>query len=175
MPSPPTNRLPSATHVADYMLASATLDYGLNLDQLQLNKLLYITNGFVLQDRDEPAFHNPVEAWKYGPVIRTVWEAYNDWGNTPIGVLDMCRTPLGNKTETIKRRDELLKIIGRDVAGVVGGVLEEYGQCTGGELVDMTHRKGTPWSDAYRRGRNNVIPTESIANFYRSLSNHNAR
>ena len=104
-----------------------------------------------------------------------MWEAYNDWGDTAIGVLDMCRTPLSNRVETVKRRDELLKIIGSDVASVVGGVLEEYGRCTGGELVDMTHRKGTPWSDAYRRGRNNVIPTESIASFYRSIFNHNAR
>lgn len=169
------NSLPSATHVADYMLASAVLDYGLNLDQLQLNKLLYIANGFVLQDRDEPAFHNPVEAWKYGPVIRTVWETYNNWGDAPIRMLDMCRTSLGNKAEVARRRNELLKIIGRDVAGIVGGVLEGYGRCTGGELVDMTHRKGTPWSDAYRPGRNNVIPTESITRFYRNLSNHNAR
>ena len=71
MQPPHISRLPSATHVADYMLSSATLDYGLNLDQLQLNKLLYITNGFVLQDRDEPAFHNPVERGStgrsYGP------------------------------------------------------------------------------------------------------------
>lgn len=169
------NRLPSATHVADYMLASATLDYGLNLDQLQLNKLLYIANGFVLQDRDEPAFHNDVEAWKYGPVIRAVWEAYNNWGDTPIRMLDMCRTPLDDKAKVAGRRDELLKIIGTDVASVVGSVLEAYGRCTGGELVDMTHRKGTPWSDAYRRGRNNVIPTGSITSFYRNLHNHNAR
>ena len=170
-----TNNLPSATHVADYMLATATLDYDLSLDQLQLNKLLYIANGFVLQERDEPAFYNPIEAWKYGPVIRTVWETYNNWGDTPIGVLDMCRTSLGNKAETVKRRAELLQIIGRNVAAVVSGVLESYGRCTGGELIDMTHRKDTPWKKAYRPGHNNIIPTESITSFYRGLSNHNAR
>ena len=175
MQSRQINSLPSALHVADYMLATAKLDHGLNLDQLQLNKQLYITNGFVLQRQDEPAFYNPIEAWKYGPVIRTVWETYQGWGRTPIGMLDMCRTSLDNRDAAVGRRTELLEIIGAKVAGVVGGVLEQYGQCTGGELVDMTHRKGTPWSKAYRPGHNNIIPTESIANFYRHLSEHNAR
>ena len=94
------------------MLATAKLDHGLNLDQLQLNKQLYFTNGFVLQRQDEPAFYNPIEAWKYGPVIRTVWETYQGWGRTPIGMLDMCRTSLDNRDAAVGRRTELLEIIG---------------------------------------------------------------
>ena len=157
------------------MLATAKLDYGLELDQLQLTKLLYIANGFVLQERDDPAFHNPIEAWKYGPVIRSVRETYKYWGDTPIGVLDMCRTALDDKEMVAERRTDLLKIIGREVAGVVSGVVEQYGHHTGGELVDMTHRNGTPWDKAYKPGRNEIITTESIARFYRHLSEHNAR
>ena len=166
------NSLPSALHVADYMLATAKLDYGLDLDQLQLNKLLHITNGFVLQKRDDPAFHNDVEAWKYGPVIRIVWETYRDWSDHPIGTLAMCRTPLSNTDAAVGRRAEILGIIGRDVASVVGGVLRKYGRCTGTKLTAMTHRKGTPWSKSYRRGYDVVIPTKTISEFYRNLSKH---
>ena len=167
---PRATRIPSAIHVADYMLVTAKIDYGLDLDQLQLNKLLYITNGFVLQKRNDPAFHNDIEAWKYGPVIRTVWETYRDWGDIPIGALAMCRTRLDETDAVIERRSELLKIIGRDVAGVVGGVLRKYGEYTGVQLMNMTHRRGTPWSKTYRRGYDDVIPTESIIKFYRNLS-----
>lgn len=167
--------LPSAIHVADYLLATARLDYCIWLDQLQLVKLVYITNGFVLQNRDEPAFHNPVEAWKYGPVVRSVREAYAHWGDDPIGVLDICRTPLDDTDAVARRRTQLLGILGRDVAGVASGVLEQYGRCTGGELIDITHRRDTPWHKAYRPGSNRVVSTESIASFYRCLSEHNAR
>lgn len=167
--------LPSASHVADYMLATARLDYDMELDQLQLVKLVYLTNGFVLQVRDEPAFHNPVEAWKYGPVVRSVREAYRHWGDAPIGVLDICRTALDDTDAVAKRRMQLLDILGREVAGTASGVLEQYGRCTGGELIDITHRRDTPWGRAYRPGSNQIIPTESIASFYRRLSEHNAR
>ena len=169
------NRPPTALQVADYMLATAKLDYGLNLDQLQLNKMLYMVNGFVLKDRDEPAFRNPVEAWKYGPVIRMVWETYKDWGDKQIDTLDMCLTSLDNTDALENRRTEMFKIIGQKVAGIVSGVIHEYGTCTGGELIDITHRKGTPWAKAYKPGRNNIIPKEAIAKFYRNISSHDAR
>ncbi len=172
MHTPQTNGLPSALHVADYMLATAKLDHDLDLDQLQLNKLLYITNGFVLRDRDDPAFHNDIEAWKYGPVIRAAWETYRDWGRSPIGRLEMCRTPLDDTDMVAKRRMELFEIIEDDTASVVGGVLHEYGQCTGGDLVHMTHKEGTPWDHAYKPGRDNVISTKSITEFYRQLSKY---
>lgn len=172
---PLQDHLPSVGHVADYMLATAILDHDLRLDEIQLNKLLYITNGFVLRERDEPAFHNPIEAWKYGPVIRIVRETYGCWRDSPIDVLDICRTSLTDYAVVVGRRNDLLKIIGGVVAGVVGGVLEKYGRCTAGELVNMTHRDDTPWKKAYRPGYNKVITTESIANFYRHIAWHNAR
>lgn len=169
---PRPNNIPSALHVADYMLATAKLDYGLNLDQLQLNKLLYITNGFVLRERDDPAFHNDVEAWKYGPVIRTVWETYRSWGKSSINRLEMCYTSLDDRDAVAKRRMELFKIIDKDIAGIVAGVLQDYGRCAGGEMVKMTHKKGTPWHKVYRPGHDNVIPTKLIAKFYRQLSKY---
>lgn len=168
---PQPNNIPSVLHVADYMLATAKLDYGLDLDQIQLNKLLYITNEFVLRERDDSAFHNDVEAWKYGPVIRTVWETYRDWGSSPIGRLEMCYTSLDDRDMVAKRRMELFKIIDKDITSVVGGVLQEYGRCMG-ELVDMTHKKGTPWHKVYRPGHDNVIPTKLIAKFYQHLSKY---
>ena len=167
--------LTSALHVADYMLATAKIDYDLELDQLQLNKLLYITNGFVLQEREEPAFHNPIEAWKYGPAIRIVWETFDYAGRNPIKYLSMCRTKLHNTEKVKGRRLDLLNITGEDVASVVGGVLKQYGRCTGGQLIDMTHKEGTPWSNTYKPGHDKIIPTALIADFYRHISKHNAR
>ena len=82
----------------------------------------------------------------------------------------MCYTLLDDTDTVTKRRLDLFKIIGEDVAGVAGGVLKGYGKYTGSELIDMTHRNGTPWHKAYKLGRDNVITTKSIAKFYRHLS-----
>lgn len=176
--APNTNQdmqhLPSVTHVADYMLATAALDHDIGLDELQLNKLLYLVNGFVLQERDQPAFHNPIEAWKYGPVIRMVRETYGRHEGR-LKMLELSRTSLADREAVAKHRAHLLGIISRDVAEVVGGVLDQYGRCTGGELVDMTHRNDTPWKAVYQPGFNRIIPTNQIAVFYRRLNEHNAR
>ena len=131
--------------------------------------MCYLVNGFTLRERAEPAFYNDVEAWKYGPVIPAVYQMYRTYGDKPITSLDICRTSLDDTPEVSKRWEDLVEIIGKDVACIAGGVLESYGKYTGNELVGMTHRKRTPWKKAYRPGRNNVIPTKEIKRFYEDL------
>lgn len=163
------SRLPGANHVADYILATARLDSDTRLDHLQLNKLCYLVNGFTLREREEPAFYNDVEAWRFGPVVPEVYTAYKDYGSNPITSLDMCRTSLNDKKAVSERWGELVDIIGQDVASIAYGVVKTYGKYRGWDLVHMTHKKRTPWKKAYRAGRNNVIPTDAIRQFYRNL------
>ena len=163
------SRLPGANHVADYILATARLDSDTRLDHLQLNKLCYLVNGFTLREREEPAFYNDVEAWRFGPVVPEVYTAYKDYGNRPITALDMCRTSLEDRAAVAERWGEMVDIIGRDVASIAYGVVKTYGKYRGWDLVDMTHMERTPWKKAYRAGHNKVIPTESIRQFYRNL------
>ena len=162
--------LPGAHHIADYLLATAKLDYGMDLDQLQLNKLCYLVNGFVLQERDDPAFYNNVEAWKYGPVIPDVYIMYKVYGDHTITHLDICRTPLGNHAKITERRENLAEIIGDDVAGIADSVLKEYGKYDGSQLVDMTYQSKTPWKKAYKPGYNKTITAWNIRKFYRKLT-----
>ena len=161
--------LPGAHHIADYLLATAKLDYGMDLDRLQLNKLCYLVNGFTLRERDDPAFYNDVEAWKYGPVIPEVYKMYKAYADGPITHLDMCRTSLDDHDKVSNRWKNLVQIIGDGVASIASGVLEAYGRYDGGALVDMTHRSETPWNKAYKPGRNNVILTKDIRQFYKNL------
>ena len=161
--------LPGAHHIADYLLATAKLDYGIDLDQLQLNKLCYLVNGFTLRERDDPAFYNDVEAWKYGPVIPEVYKMYKVYVDGPITQLDICRTSLDDHDEVSNRWEDLVQIIGEDIASIASGVLGAYGQYDGSALVSMTHRSETPWKKAYKPGRNNVILTKDIRQFYKNL------
>ena len=160
--------LPNAIHIADSILATAHL-YGMKLDPLQINKMCHLVNGFTLEERDEPAFYNNVEAWKYGPVIPEVYDAYRSYGAGTITHLETCRTPLTDASAVSRRYDELVKIIGPNVASIISGVVKEYGKFSGNDLVGMTHGKDTPWKAAYKPGRNNVIPTSTIRDFYRRL------
>ena len=139
---PPRTNPPSATHVADYLLAAAALDHGLELDEPRLNELLHITNDTALQKHNRPAFRDPVEVWKHGPAIRAVREAYWCWGDSPIRVLDICRTALADKPAVVGRKKDLLGVIGTEVCGVVDGVLDQYVR-TGGKPTLVTRRGDT--------------------------------
>ena len=127
-------------------------------------------NGFVLRERDDPAFSDDVKAWKYGPVIPSVYIAYKQWGDRPISKLYLCQTSLDDTDKMEGRWTRLAEIIGRDVAAIASGVLKQYGKYNGSQLVSMTHGNDTPWKKAYRPWRNNIISTHTIKQFYRNLS-----
>ncbi|MBI1658990.1 MAG: DUF4065 domain-containing protein [Thaumarchaeota archaeon] len=167
--------LPGANHVADFILATARLDSDTRFDQLQLNKLCYLVNGFTLREQDEPAFYNDVEAWRHGPVVPEVYQAYRRYGREPITELDMCRTSLDDRKNVAERWAELFPILGRKVATIAYGVVREYGRYSGWDLATMTHKRRTPWKRAYRPGRNRVIPTDDIMRFYRKLKSDDNR
>lgn len=162
-------KLPSAVHVADCLLVTAKLYYQAQLDQLQLNKACYLVNGFTLQERDEPAFYDAVEAWRYGPVIPEVYSAFRAYGDMRITHLETCRTSLDDTDAVRRRYGELTELVGDEVAAIISGVLKEYVKYSGWQLVKMTHGDNTPWKKAYKRGRNNIISTDIIREFYRSL------
>ena len=44
-----------------------------------------------------------------------------------------------------------------------------YGKDTAGELVNITHKRGTPWDLTYIPKQNNVIPLELIEKYYKML------
>jgi uncharacterized phage-associated protein len=46
-----------------------------DLTHLKIQKLLYFAQGWHLAYFDFPLFEDPVEAWKYGPVVTSVYYA----------------------------------------------------------------------------------------------------
>ena len=76
----------SALSVANYFIGLAEKNES-PIKILRLMKLTYIAHGFMLAILDRSAL-NPrfdrVEAWKYGPVIPSVYHSFKAYGNNPI-------------------------------------------------------------------------------------------
>ena len=53
--------------------------------------------------------------------------------------------------------------------GSIDEVLQQYGSCNGVTLSALTHRYGTPWYKAYKRGYQVCIPDEDIKRHYDKL------
>jgi len=126
-----------------------------DIDPLKLMKLTYISHGWSLALRDTPLFPESVEAWKYGPVIPELYHATKHFGRDTI-VID----GLGKGVATENPFDRLIK-----------KVVDMYGEFSGIALSNLTHRRGTPWSNLFDRNRLGIkIENKFIRDHYKSLS-----
>jgi uncharacterized phage-associated protein len=52
--------------------------YPSELTYLKLEKLLYFAQGWYPAYHNVPPFEDPIEAWRYGPIVRSVYHALSD-------------------------------------------------------------------------------------------------
>lgn len=120
------------------------------ITNLKLNKLLYYAQGCFLARTGKPLFIDKIEAWPLGPVVPSVYQKYKVCGKSPIQDVD------DDYTDSVFSDEELEALI---------DVMREFGQYTGSALVSMTHKEGTPWSEADAKGLTEITP-EAIQRFF---------
>lgn len=120
------------------------------LTPMQVIKLVYISHGWMLGLLDQPLITEPVEAWRYGPVVRSVYRKYRQYRGNPIAELGA-------------PHDEQLAQQQQDL---IDQVFQRYGGYTGIQLSRLTHQPDTPWAIAWRSGMS-IIPNELIRVHYR--------
>lgn len=121
---------------------------------LQLIKLVFLCHGWMLALHNKPLIHEPVEAWKYGPVVPSIYHGFKYFRSDPIAV----------DTMGLERylADEELETIDR--------VNLSYSDYSGTDLSGITHQRGTPWDQTVRaRGVGSVIENSTIRDFYCNL------
>ena len=54
------------------------------ITNLKLQKILYFAQALFLSKLETPLFKESIEAWEYGPVVPSMYQAYKQHGNQPI-------------------------------------------------------------------------------------------
>ena len=126
----------NAENIARYFLwlAQQTSDEPALITQMQIQKLVYLAQGWSLGVRGKPLFDERIEAWVDGPVIPSLRRSFATYGQAPI--------PAGE--EAI---DDSLTPSERHH---IHSVWDMYSIYSASYLRDLTHRQ-TPWRNA-RRG-----------------------
>ena len=151
--------------VADYLIANGEG----RLTPLQVIKLAYISHGYTLALLDQPLVTEEIEAWRYGPVIPSLYTFLKPYGGSPVTRLLYCGTVAGTDSVT-ERKEFFRRVFPNEVCSILDKVLKVYGQFTGIELLRMTHKKGSPWSRYYKKGKRGiVIPNSAIKKHYKGL------
>ena len=147
----------NALEVANYLLYRVEREAGDMLSPKKLQKLVYYAQVWSMVLRNKPLFWQTVEAWKHGPVVRELWEEYQ---NYRFSAIPQPETPLP-KFES----DEL---------EVLEYVWDRYGELSANQLEQLTHSEA-PWLNA-REGlapdqrSNNVVLIEDMKAYHASES-----
>lgn len=129
-------------NVANFFIDLALNSEDDNITNLQLNKLLYFAQGHYLARTGKPLFDEEIEAWKYGPVVPCVYQAYKVCGRSPIGAVDENYTP---------------DVFGKEELSLLMDVACRYSQYSPSALVEITHRPDTPWSAVFNLFEKNIV------------------
>ena len=128
---------------------------GTETTPMHVLKLVYISHGWTLGLYERSLINEPAEAWRYGPVVPSVYHRYKSFRGDPI------------TTEPVDRSDAF----DDDQRDVIEQVHEVYGDFTALQLSALTHKPGTPWDITYREyGAGVIIPNELIRDYYERLA-----
>jgi uncharacterized phage-associated protein len=137
---------------------------------MQLQKLVYFAHGWHLALFDNALISEPVRAWRYGPVIKSVYNKFKEFGNNSI-------TKKATDLKYFEERGEFVPVvpvlIGENKEVVVNRVWKVYGKYDGIQLSNITHQPGSPWSQVVAKYNNDpplglTIPDDLIKDYFKN-------
>lgn len=158
----------SAIAVANYFVHKASVEPNAQnpLTLLRLVKYVYIAYGLAMAALDEFIInetYDKVEAWKYGPVIPSVYYSFKHNQSNPIR----------NKASIVTHEssDGVLSfetpiIKDKNIKEVLDFVWDEYKDCSITSLIEELHDDHSPWGMYYAEGKNVVIPHKITKKYY---------
>ena len=146
-------------HVANFFLGESVKD-GVKLDQLKLIKISYIAYGWVLAVLDEKLFSEEIEAWKYGPVIPSLYHEFKKFGYDTI----KGKSVRMDVTDDFEVHVSVPEIPTSDerTRGILDIVWDVYKNYTGTALIRKTHQADSPWTAVYEPNVHDIVIPDDL-------------
>jgi uncharacterized phage-associated protein len=115
----------------------------LTLTQIAILKLLYFAHGWYLAIEGQPLISQEFEAWKHGPVVKVVRDAFKNYEAAPI-------TERARKLNILTGARTLVEPDLTHADGAfIRKIFDAYHVYDAWELSDMTHEVGSPWDQIW--------------------------
>jgi uncharacterized phage-associated protein len=145
-----------APTIANYFIRKAH-EHGQTLTPMKLIKLVYLAHGWNLALQQQALIDEPIAAWRYGPVIASLYHQFKKFGND--GVTEYAPSSdhdLYNDSNTLALLDRIWEV---------------YGKYTGVQLSTLTHEQDSPWDIAWNKQKgkdnyNHAISDQIIQDYY---------
>jgi uncharacterized phage-associated protein len=126
---------------------------------MKMLKLIFIAHGWHLAFFQKPLIADTIQAWKYGPVIPSVYRYFKEYGSNPVPPSELSILPT-LPPDTEQATKDLLE-----------RVWDKYSPLSATQLSSLTHQTGTPWYDVTGGGTSTEkfvqIPDALICQFYK--------
>ena len=165
----------SAKAVANEFLDLAKGE-GRSLTPIKLIKLVYLAHGWRLGLFSQPLLNERVKAWRYGPVIPSLYHEFKRFGNTNITSLAQeWRNKLGKPIRILATIVSYKDDDPSSAGTIIESVWNAYKKLGPLTLSDLTHEDGSPWSITWneRDGKEfhgTDISNKLIAEYFEKLA-----
>lgn len=114
-------------NIAEYVIQKS-IDVGNPIDHLKLQKILYYIQAKFLVEKKVKCFDEPILAWRFGPVIESVYRRYNKYSS--MNLYPKNKSQFNN----VEKCD----------AEIIDSLVNKYAEKNAWFLVEQTHRE-KPW------------------------------
>lgn len=160
-------------HIANYLLWKADNENINNITTMKLIKLVYFSYAWNLAMYNEKLFSEHIEAWRYGPVIPSLYHEFKRFGANAI-----TNYAIDFQPETGEISYPIIFADDERTFKVIDAVWLNYKNKNGLELSKITHEPESPWCHAHAQGENTpmedtkiiVRAEEAIKKFLDSMS-----
>jgi uncharacterized phage-associated protein len=135
--------------IANYLIQKS-FDKGIEITPMKLVKLVYISHGWYLGLKQEPLITERIQAWKYGPVVESVYHTFKKYG--------------GNQIESLESDCGIIPFPTDDIKSFLDKIYSVYGEFTAIQLSSLTHQRGTPWDIIWNSKGGAITSSTTIPN-----------
>jgi uncharacterized phage-associated protein len=141
----------TAKQAASYLIEKSSEHEENDMTNLKLQKMLYFAQATRLSETGTRLFPEEIEAWQYGPVVRTVYNWLKQFGPYAITSFDI-KLEYDNLSE--------------DEISFIDKIWIKYNVFSAWHLVVKTHAAGSPWFATFDggQGQYKVIPESLLMN-----------
>ena len=146
--------------VAKYILCKVKCTH------LKLEKLVYLCFADYLCKYDKELYKDKIFAYRYGPIVKSVYDKYKGHGYKKLDNDD--EEILFKEIDEMPSRSRIMFAeFGVEKIRSIDETIRKYGKLSAYELVNLTHKEHTPWSES-GAGQNidEIISNEIIKKFH---------
>ena len=152
--------------------------HGKGISPMKLQKLVYFAHAWNLAYYDEGLIDESIYAWRFGPVIESIYTKFKHYGWKDIEYPGMVTNPAWNPffeqdiPQFLMPRLDPSNPDEADKLSMLNYMWELYGHMSAEELSDLTHEAHTPWGQTaskhqYGHVRHFELENELIKNCLR--------